>query len=414
MQKTDFKHELKTLLKEHFGKPLDSLASIEELAGLLQISTQTLRRFLGKIKTENGNGVSSKTLSVICRYVGYEDWDDFQENYNDERGKTERDKAFIEHMGVFFKNGEKHNLDYYQNTITVDTLNDYVQVIYANRRNITYAKQLHGNNIWASDYVLAYLPNYNYFGQDWFRTMLRQHIKLTRSAFVRLALNNYLCLGAFFAKRNVKYTPGMDKLKRSYADYKKAHHYMGFVEMRYLTHLLFEAKSKNNTMQFARLLAGFLDDLQKENISEFNQQELIIFLSNTLIWMQEYGVAYELLKSRTKFITRFDENCARERSLHYFGINMAFVKTTFALTWVTNGLDELPMFELSPTDFGHPNGLLYNDFIRLMYLAKCILTERGAKHKKKLYEELKTLADKTNYTRIYDVLKDFEESPYQQ
>ena len=95
MQKTDFKHELKTLLKEHFGKPLDSLASIEELAGLLQISTQTLRRFLGKIKTENGNGVSSKTLSVICRYVGYEDWDDFQENYNDERGKTERDKAFI-------------------------------------------------------------------------------------------------------------------------------------------------------------------------------------------------------------------------------------------------------------------------------------------------------------------------------
>ena len=177
-----------------------------------------------------------------------------------------------------------------------------------------------------------------------------------------------------------------------------------FVEMRYLSHRLFEAKSNNNREQYDRLLAGFLDDLKKENISEFNQQELIIFLSNTLIWMQEYAVAYELLKSRTKFITHFEENCARERSLHYFGINMAFVKTTFALIWVTNGLEELPMFELSTTDFGHPSGLLYNDYIRVMYLARCILTERGAKHKKTLYDELKTLTDKTNYVRIYDLV----------
>lgn len=39
MQKTYFKHELKSLLKEQYGKLLDSLASIEELAGELQIST---------------------------------------------------------------------------------------------------------------------------------------------------------------------------------------------------------------------------------------------------------------------------------------------------------------------------------------------------------------------------------------
>ena len=140
--------------------------------------------------------------------MGYEDWDDLLENYIDERSLTERDKAFIEHMGVFFKNGEKYNLDYCHNTITVDTLNDYAQVIYANRQNITYAKRLHSNNIWASDYVLAYLPNYNYFGLDWFRTMLRRHIRLTRSAFVRMALYNYLSLsGCVFCQQKREIPP---------------------------------------------------------------------------------------------------------------------------------------------------------------------------------------------------------------
>ena len=59
---------------------------------------------------------------------------------------------------------------------------------------------------------------------------------------------------------------------------------------------------------------------------------------------------------------------------------------------------------LTSADFDHPTGLLYNDYIHVMYQARCILTGRGAKHKKTLYDELKTLTDKTNYVRIYDLV----------
>ena len=87
---------------------------------------------------------------------------------------------------------------------------------------------------------------------------------------------------------------------------------------------------------------------------------------------------------------------------------MAFVKTTFALVWATNRIEQSPLFELSHADFAEPSGLLYNDYIRLLYLAKSILNNNGLNHKKKLYKDLKIMAEITGYVLIYDILKDLD------
>ena len=66
--------ELTSRLRAKYGKPVDSVVSIANLAEEVGTSEQTMRRFLGKVKTKNGiNPVSDKSLSVICRYVGYRD-----------------------------------------------------------------------------------------------------------------------------------------------------------------------------------------------------------------------------------------------------------------------------------------------------------------------------------------------------
>lgn len=127
MSTDEVTNELKLLVKKKFGKPLTSLKGFEELSQEIRLSTQTLRRFFGKIEKEKERSISRTSLSFICQYVGFSDWDSFHENFNKERKISGKDKTFIENMSVFFKNGKHYNLDYYQNTITVDTLNDYVK-----------------------------------------------------------------------------------------------------------------------------------------------------------------------------------------------------------------------------------------------------------------------------------------------
>lgn len=397
--------ELTSRLRAKYGKPVDSVVSIANLAEEVGTSGQTMRRFLGKVKTKNGNNpVSDKSLSVICRYVGYRDWSHFTQSNGNVHGHPEPDKLYIEHMEPFFRNGKKYNLNYHQNTITVDMLNDYIKVIYATKQNIAHFYNLNHENNWAADYVLAWLPNYNYFGQNWFRAILSKHAAHTDKPLVRLALTNFLRFGAFLTNDNVAYTPDSETLNRAYAAYRKNNEYMPFQEMRYYTNLLIDAKRNNETQKFYGLLHQFLQEFEEQNIREFNKHEVMIFFCNTLIWLKEYQVAYELLKNRTGFITHFAANSAKERALHFYGINLAFMKTTFALTWAVNRIPEPRLLALTSADFDHPTGLLYNDYIHVMYQARCILTGRGAKHKKTLYDELKTLTDKTNYVRIYDLV----------
>lgn len=397
--------ELTSRLRAKYGKPVDSVVSIANLAEEVGTSEQTMRRFLGKVKTKNGiNPVSDKSLSVICRYVGYRDWSHFTQSNGNGHGHPEFDKLYIEHMEPFFRNGKKYNLNYQQDTITVDMLNDYIKVIYATKQNIAHFYNLNHENNWAADYVLAWLPNYNYFGQNWFRAILSKHAAHTDKPLVRLALTNFLRFGAFLTNDNVAYTPDSETLNRAYAAYRKNNEYMPFQEMRYYTNLLIDAKKNNETQKFYGLLHQFLQEFEEQNICEFNKHEVMIFFCNTLIWLKEYQVAYELLKNRTGFITHFAANSAKERALHFYGINLAFMKTTFALTWAVNRIPEPRLLALTSADFDHPTGLLYNDYIHVMYQARCILTGRGAKHKKTLYDELKTLTDKTNYVRIYDLV----------
>lgn len=125
--------ELQKLIREKFVKPLDSIKSFEELAEKTSLSLQTLRRFFGKIDTHKHIGTTS--LSILCKYVGFRDFSDFMANYEIQNELSEKDKSFIKDMSVFFRNGEHYNIDYHQNTIIVDTLNDYAVVIHKKKKS---------------------------------------------------------------------------------------------------------------------------------------------------------------------------------------------------------------------------------------------------------------------------------------
>lgn len=394
------KNELKSLVRTKFAKPLNSQKSFEELAEITTVSAQTLRRFFGKI--EQNNKTSTTTLSIISKYVGFQDWTNFLLNFENERTISERDKIAIENMSVFFKNGEKYNTDYFQKTIIVDTLNDYAKTIYASKENVTYFYKLYCNNNWATDYILAWIPNYNFYGQDWFRNILFDKSQKTKIPHVKLSQTNFLHFGAFLSNSDFDFAENFEKLQNYYSAYKDDGVYMPYHEMRFCTVRIIEAKRNNQNTKF--IISEYLEYLKMQKFSEENFQELLIFFCNTLFWLQEYKNAYEIIQLAKSYLKKVK----RQNPFHFYGVNMAFVKTTFALIYLANKKDEMKEFEIRNSDFNDYADLLYHDYIQVMYLTKCILSEKGLEHKKKIFANLIPFVEKTNYTKIFSILEDLD------
>ena len=396
---------LKNSVKTRFGKPLNSVKSFEELAIEVKVSSQTLRRFFGKI--DKDKAVSYTTLSQIAKYVGFRDWDDFLET--SQAGKIdEKDRILIDGMSPFFINGEKYNLDYEQNTLAADTLNDYARIIYKNRENVEYFYKKYYKNNWATDYILAWLPNYSYFGQNWFRAILKDKAKRTKVSHVRLSQSNFLVFGSWLTGDTVEFFQDVNQVRDFYKTYQNDFPYMPYHEMRFCTIQMIDAKRKNDEESLFKVLHEYLINLKKQNFTKLHQQEMIIFLANTLLWLQEYEAAASLLNEVKSFIEEFPASLNIDNPFHYFGINMAFVKTTFAMASIAANEKNTEEFELTKREFSDPTGILYNSYIRVMYLAKCILAENGITHKRKIFSELKTLVNETRYFRIYSVLEDLD------
>ena len=402
----DINEKLKICVKNRFGKPLYSIKSFEQLSESTCLSVQTLRRFFGKIDSDKKLSLSS--LSMLCKYVGFADWQDFSSNFENQKIISEKDKNYIENMSAFLENGERYNMDYHQNTIIVDTLNDYSKVIYRTKENLQFFHKIYRNNDWSCDYFLAWLPNYNYFGQDWFREILINRIGKTKNILVKLALNNFLFLGSFLSNDHCESLPEIEKLDNNYKEYRENYGYMPYHEMRYQTIKLIVAKKNNDNAEFQKMENQYFDGLENSGLEKIHQQELLIFFCNTLLWLQEYELAYNYLKNAKTFLKSYPLKKEEQKAKHFFGINMVFVKTTFALTWVANQDYKLDDFELNDSDFNDVSGLLYNNYIKIMYLAKCIISENGLAKKKILFLDLKSLVDETNYSKIYNILKDLD------
>lgn len=400
------KEQLKHAIKDRFGKPLNSVKSFEELAVSTRLSVQTLRRFFGKIDLDKNVGFTS--LSLLCKYVGFEDWQAFSSYIIQLDSVSNKDKNYIESMSAFFENGERYNIDYHQNTMIIDTLNDYAKVLYSSRENFQFFYSLYQNNNWSSDYFLAWLPNYNYFGQDWFREMLKDRIAKTKNVLVKLALSNFLILGLFLSNDDCAFLPEIKTLDKTYKKYRENFQYMPYHEMRYHTIKLIYAKEINGVEEFQKISKQYLEGLENSGLQEIHQQEMLIFYCNTLLWLQEYELAYRYLKKAKLFLKSFPKIKEKEKAMHFFGINMTFVKTTFALAWAANNDSNTEDFELTDSDLNDITGLLYNDYIKIMYLAKCILSENGLAKKKFLFQELLPLVEDTKYSQIYSVLQNLD------
>ncbi len=399
------KQSLEQDVKERFGKPLHSINSFEQLAEEVRLSSQTLRRFFGKIDADKK--ISYSSLSILCQYIGYEDWQRYLNDFENKGKITLKDQFSIQSMEPFFKSGQEYKVDYLQKTQTTDTLNEYAKVIYKSKENTQYFYELYHANNWATEYIFTWIPNYNRFGQNWYREILKDCLARTEKPATKLAISNFLFLGEYITKGNVDTSSKLAEVNECYEMYKLQSKYLPYHEMRYHTILLIEAKNKNDKESFRAVLDQYLLDLSSAKLSEFHYREMIIFLCNTLLWLQEYELAFQLLSPIKNFINGYQNSYKTQRPIHYFGVNMAFVKSTFSLAWITNHQNG-ENFDIEPVDFQVASSLLYNDYIKTMYLATAIISEKTALKKRIIFDDLQQVVSKTGYIKIYDILQDHD------
>ena len=176
---------------------------------------------------------------------------------------------------------------------------------------------------------------------------------------------------------------------------------MPYHEMRFCTIRLIEAKRKNEVVE--KVIWEYLECLKFQNYSKMNFQEILIFFCNSLFWLQEFEIAFQIIKEAKSYLQNLQDS-TKPNSFHYFGINKAFVKTTFALIYLANK-KEINEFDFQNDDFNDYADLLYHDYIQIMYLAKSILSQKGSENKKSIFAQLEKIVQKTNYTKIYDLLE---------
>jgi hypothetical protein len=398
----DFQEILQQKVLEKYAKPLHSLKSFEDLSDAVKVSSQTLRRFFGKIDKDKTIGTSS--LSIICKFVGYKDWSTFVEFCQSKDAISSKDKILIESMKTYFDNGKKYNENYLQNTLSTDTLNEYAKIIYDSSENMLFFYELYEDNDWIINYIFAWLPNYNYFGQTWYQNILIKQVSKKNGIDVKLAQLNFLHFGVFLTKQNVEIDSDLEILKKTYRQYLLEFSYLPYHEMRYATNLLISAKEQQDESSFQKILSDYLAKLKNAKLSERHHREIITVFANTLIWLNEFEIAYDLLLPIKKYTSDYKTFCSAETPLHFFGINMAVVKITFAIVWVLNKKDG-NYFKVSTEEFNDNAGILYHDYIQTMHFALCILQENTLLKKQIIFEDLKIAVQKTGYIKIYDLLE---------
>ena len=375
---------LQEKVKNRFNSPVGSLKSFQLLALETGLSVQTLRRFFGKIS--GGNSLSYSTLSLLAKYCGYLDWEHFYKDYlENTESNLEKDKEYIRNMSVFFEAGQKHDIDYYRDTAITDTLNGYVKIIYKSEDTLVYFHHQYSQNNWATDYIYAWIPNYNLFAQDYYRKIIRNKADTTTSPIVRLSQLNFLLFGDFLSCGNVKYTPTEAEWEKTYNDYRKLRFYMPFHEMRYTSLKLIRAFGNGDFSEYNKILENYLLELEEKINTDFQRQELKLFLANTIILLGDISTAYKLIE---EFL--LDGLQDETNSLHYYGVNRSFVMNTINLINVLKQNRIVNIVEGT----SDKNDFLYRDYNAHFQNIISYLVNKGSNS---LKQDTACLVQKTNY-----------------
>ncbi len=196
-------------LKEEFEKEyyieISTTKGIEYLAPKIGVSKNTLRRFLGKIKSKNQ--LSSASLNFIANFIGYNDYKTFTEQ--DEKTESTFDFTAIKIFYDSIKNkGVKINEDRFQ-----DVNYQFAKKIIENPHTLNLFFTHFHNNIEALEYILGWHPSYGKIVKNDYQNILIQFSNKTQISHIKVFANSFVFFGKFISNNLV--TADYDLIKKA-------------------------------------------------------------------------------------------------------------------------------------------------------------------------------------------------------
>jgi hypothetical protein len=179
MKDSELDHLLQKETEKVFGKTINDKFDCELLSTQISIeineniSYQTIRRFWKLI--ESKNNVSLQSKNILCRYIGFNDFDDFEKNIKHSDTNTYNFSFLANWQNVKNYDEPLENSIYWHDKLS----QSFASFILTNASIFEdFAKTMNKNEV-ILKYIISYHPMYDNLAKDWyfrgFRLFIRNH-----------------------------------------------------------------------------------------------------------------------------------------------------------------------------------------------------------------------------------------------
>ena len=288
---------LQTELKNNFNKPIDSIKNLELLSNEIHLSVQTLRRFFGKI--DKDKGVSKSSLNIICQYLGYLDWEDFQQQKENPVQINEADLIELKGCFPFFEKFNEYKINIRSTPGIWDIMNDYSLKVFQNKETIEYTYRNIKQYAKTCEVLFSTNPCYNFCTQRWYRNILQEILNTDVSIDVRVSMNGFLAYSAFLSLEYDLAALYITEMEKHIGPMREKYVHFTFPEMRYCIAQLVKLKIENKPGLFFQPIESLLKSIEINSTDkEYATFSSKVYIANALVWLQDFELAKELINSR--------------------------------------------------------------------------------------------------------------------
>lgn len=281
---------LKQEFEDLYFREISTVKGLENLSKEINLGKNTIRRFLGKMKSENKP--SLHTLNTICIFLNYKDFEDF---------KSRKENI----PNSFLDDGTKQFYDFLKRRKPKEEKESVFQNI-----NIQYAARIindpellhqffleYRNSQDVLEYVLGWHPTYHRSADSDYQNVLLSCASHTKISHFGVFANSFVILGKFFSEDDFGFEKNFKDLDRDYKKMKKefGNQYI-FPISRYSVAKLFALYSQNSEIP-----DSFVDEqIQLPTKENFDDLQTIVFkvhFADALNAIGKYKQAKELLES---------------------------------------------------------------------------------------------------------------------
>ena len=400
---------LQTEVNRTFGRTVTSMFDFELLAEKIHLSTQTLRRFYGKI--DKDKQLSAASLNLICQYIGFADWESFcAQPANPKVNVHQLINAFYDTVAysgaAFFDPKLRDTHEAYAELIIKDLPYAY-----------TFLERYKAYPV-ITQSLYPWFPYYDQMAQRSYVQLIEAYLATEPLEHLRVCQNSFLAYGAFCAANGggggretltavEKYVKNADKYIDSiYRDYPDS--FFHYPETRYTIAKVAQAYLQGNEQEAIRVAEAALNrNLRAKPLYVFGEyfqtpDILVSKLCNALIWMGKIDFAIEIYSTFSEelfltkdpvehqsknFVYERDTNFAAQtvEMMHLFDESIPLLESKRQPHWKTQHYEEIQQW-----------------LIALKRTEKQKFSERRA-----IKEHLYSLGKKLNYGIVKSLIERF-------